>query len=98
MCVLLKGKMIYALYTDDSILAGPNQRETQQVIADLKTTKLTLMVKGDLEDFLGVQIKRKKDGSFHLMQPHLIDQISRKCHNQKCSSIIIKDIDEAFGF
>ena len=30
---------------------------------------------GSLEDFLGVNIERKDDGSIHLTQPHLIDQI-----------------------
>jgi hypothetical protein len=63
------------LYTDDSILAGPDKEERQQVIKDLKAANLNITEEGDLEDFLGVQIDRKADGSVHLTQPQLIDQI-----------------------
>ena len=36
------GKVIYALYMDDSILAGPNDDELDQVICDMKSTGLEL--------------------------------------------------------
>jgi hypothetical protein len=74
-CVYFRGSVIYVLYTDDSILAGPNQREIDQVIADIKSAKLDITVEGDLQDFLGVNIERQKDGKIKLSQPHLIDQI-----------------------
>ena len=74
-CVFYRGQTMYALYTDDSILAGPDEEEIAQIINDLKKAKLTITEEGDLEDFLGVQIERKKDGSIHLTQPHLIEQI-----------------------
>jgi hypothetical protein len=45
---------------------------------DLKKAKLNITEEGDLEDFLGVQIERKKDGTVHLTQPHLIDQILKE--------------------
>lgn len=32
-------------------------------------------MKGDLQDFLGINIEKKEDGTIHLTQPHLIDQI-----------------------
>ena len=35
-CVFYRGKTIYVLYTDDSILAGPDQGEIEQVIKDLR--------------------------------------------------------------
>lgn len=63
------------MYTDDSILAGPNQDEIEQVIKDIKAANLDVTEEGTLEDFLGVNIDRKEDGSIHLTQPHLIDQI-----------------------
>ena len=37
--------------------------------------QLDITVEGDLEDFLGVKISRKEDGTIHLTQPHLIKQI-----------------------
>jgi hypothetical protein len=45
------------------------------VIEDIKRAKLDITVKGDIQDFLGINIDRKEDGSIHLTQPHLIDSI-----------------------
>ena len=33
-CVFFKGHAMYVLYTDDSILVGPNQRELDDIIKD----------------------------------------------------------------
>ena len=66
---------MYILYTDDSILAGPDPKEIDQIIKDMQKAKLDITVEGDLQDFLGVNIEQKEDGSIHLTQPHLIDQI-----------------------
>jgi hypothetical protein len=74
-CVFYKGQVMYVLYTDDSILAGPDPKEIDQVIEDMKKAKLDITIEGDLQDFLGVNIERKEDGTIHLTQPHLIDQI-----------------------
>jgi hypothetical protein len=74
-CIFYKGKMMYTLYTDNSILAGPEQEEIKQIIIELKKAKLNITKEGNLEDFLGVRIKRIKDGTVYLTQPHLIDQI-----------------------
>ena len=37
--------------------------------------KLNITEEGTLEDFLGVNIDRKADGTIHLTQPQLIDSI-----------------------
>ena len=74
-CVFYRGKTMYVLYTDDSILAGPDEAEIDQIIKDMKKAKLDITIEGDLQDFLGVNIDRKEDGTIHLTQPHLIDQI-----------------------
>jgi hypothetical protein len=66
---------MYALYTDDSILAGPNKNEINDIINNMRKAKLDITEEGKLEDFLGVNIERMADGTIHLTQPHLIDQI-----------------------
>jgi hypothetical protein len=43
----------------------------------MKEVKLDITVEGGLEDFLGINIDHEKDGTIHLRQPHLIDQISK---------------------
>ncbi len=64
---------MYLLYTDDSIIAGPDQSEIDKAIKDIKGAGLDIMVEGDLQDFLGVNIDRKGDRTIHLIQLHLID-------------------------
>jgi hypothetical protein len=58
------------------LLAGPDKRKIDKIIEELQTkAKLAITVEGDLADFLGVNIDRRSDGTIHLTQPHLIDQI-----------------------
>ena len=73
-CIFYKGNVIYVLYTDDSILAGPDKREIEEVIELIKKAKLDITVEGDIKDFLGVNIVRKRDKVI-FSQPQLIDKI-----------------------
>lgn len=73
-CVFYKGSVMYVLYTDDSILAGPSKREIDKVIQQIKAANLDITIEGDIQDFLGVHIQRKH-GKVTLSQPHLIDSI-----------------------
>ena len=72
-CVFYIGKTVYILYTDDSILAGPDSEEIEQVLKYLKKANLEVTDKGNIEDFLGVNIEMK-EGKIKLSQPHLIKQ------------------------
>jgi hypothetical protein len=76
-CVFYKGNVIYVLYTDDSILAGPSQREIDSVIQQIKDAKLDITVEGDIQDFLGVNITKLQDGTIQFTQPHLVDKVLR---------------------
>ena len=64
-----------ALHADDSMLAGPNEAKIDQIMKEMKQAELNITVEGDIQDFLGINIERKDDGSIHLTQPHLIDQM-----------------------
>ena len=55
-CVFYRGNVIYLLYTDDSILAGPDEDELNKVVLDIKEAGLNVTEEGDIEDFLGVNI------------------------------------------
>ena len=76
-CIFYRGTTMYVLYTDDSLLAGPNKGEIDQIIKDLKAANLDITDEGDIQDFLGVNIDMKTNGEIHLSQPHLIDQIMK---------------------
>ena len=77
-CVFYHGSCIYVLYTDDSILVGPNDKELDDVVHDMQNAGLKLTVEGKMEDFLGVNIKKQPDGTFHLTQNRLIEQILKE--------------------
>ena len=74
-CVFYKGSTVYVLYTDDSIIAGPDQEEIDQVIQEIQDAGLNITVEGDIKDFLGVNIEQQQDGTILFTQPHLIDKI-----------------------
>jgi hypothetical protein len=67
-CVFYKGTAMYTLYTDDSILAGPDKAELLDIIQQMKDANLDLTVEGDLSDFLGVNIDKQSDGTLLLTQ------------------------------
>ena len=74
-CLFYRGSVFYALYTDDSILAGPDKAEIDDIIKQMETIGLNVTDEGSLEDFLGVNISTNDDGTIEMKQPHLIDQI-----------------------
>ena len=74
-CVFFKGKAMYVLYTDDSILVGPSQRELDDIITKIKSTGLDLTSENGIDDFLGVNIKHQSNGTIHMTQKRLIQSI-----------------------
>jgi len=60
---------------DNSILTGLDLKELGKIIEDMKWVGLELTIKGDISDFLGINIQCHKKGMVHLTQPHLIDSI-----------------------
>lgn len=56
--------------------ARPDKKRIQTGIDELQSkAKLAITVEGDLADFLGVSVNRRPDGTIHMSQPHLINQI-----------------------
>ena len=55
-------------YTDDSILAGPDPKEIKRIMDLMCKANLDIAIEGDREDFLGVNINRKDDGTIHLIE------------------------------
>ena len=78
-CLFFKGKVMFVLYTDDSILAGPDAAEIDEIIEAMRKAGLELTVEGTVADFLGVNIQKKGD-EYHLTQPRLIQSILEDLH------------------
>ena len=56
-CLFYRGKVMYALYTSDLILAGPNKQEIEEIIQEMRKHKLNITNEGGITDFLGVNIE-----------------------------------------
>ena len=74
-CVFYKRNIIYILYTDDSIIAGPDQKEIDKTIQLIKSVNLDITIEGDIRDFLGINITRSGEDSYVMTQPQLIRKI-----------------------
>ena len=73
-CVFTYKRSIYILYTDDSILVGPCEKELDEIISLMKGVGLRITEDGTIGDFLGVKIDRdESSGSVTLSQPALIE-------------------------
>ena len=70
-CVFYRGKVIYLIYTDDSILVAPTETLINKCIADIRKTGLQIMDEGNLNDFLGVHIEKQIDGTVKISKPTL---------------------------
>ena len=80
-CVFYRGDVIFFVYVDDVCFISPNKESVEKAISDLKKPSLAkhkydIEDRGDISDYLGINFRReKKDGTLHLTQPQLIDQI-----------------------
>jgi Reverse transcriptase (RNA-dependent DNA polymerase) len=58
-CLFYKGNTMYILYTDDSILTGPDKRELDDNIQEIAAAALDITEEeGGLEDFLGLILRK----------------------------------------
>lgn len=73
-CVLWKSGCIIVIYTDDTIITGPDEDTIDMLIAEVgKIFKITS--NDSVEDFLGVNVRTDNNGQIILTQPKLIDSI-----------------------
>jgi hypothetical protein len=70
-CVFYYGSTIFLVYTDDTILLGPNQEEIERIVK-LLGKNFKVDDQGTLNDYLGVNIEERPDGKLELTQPTLL--------------------------
>jgi Reverse transcriptase (RNA-dependent DNA polymerase) len=73
-CILWRGQVIVIIYTDGTIITGPNAKDIDIAIADI-SSKFSTTSKDTVSDFLGVHIQRKVDGTIEMTQPTFIQSI-----------------------
>ena len=79
-CILYSEQCIYLLYTDDTIIFGPNKQIVDKKIEGIRKTGLRLMEEGTVANFLGVRVTELGDEAIQLSQPTLIRQLIRDLH------------------
>jgi hypothetical protein len=75
-CVFYYGTTIFIVYTDDTILLGPDKKEIDNLVKQL-AEKFNIEDQGELSDYLGIKIERKEDGTMMWTQPNLIHSVLR---------------------
>jgi hypothetical protein len=73
-CIFYYGKTTFIVYTDDTILMGPNKEEIDALVKRLGD-KFKIEDQGELSDYLGIKIERKPDGTLEWTQPTLTQSI-----------------------
>jgi Reverse transcriptase (RNA-dependent DNA polymerase)/GAG-pre-integrase domain len=74
-CIYWRGKSLIVIYTDDTIVTGPDPMELDQIVSDIGAM-FEITSQPTVDDFLGVHISRDdKAGTISLTQPHRIKSI-----------------------
>jgi Reverse transcriptase (RNA-dependent DNA polymerase) len=74
-CVFWRGTTIIVVYTNDTIVVGPNPSEVDKAISDI-AGEFQITNEPNVSDFLGVKIFRDvEQKQYTLTQPHLIQSI-----------------------
>jgi len=73
-CVFYYGTTIFIVYTDDTILMGPDKKEINQLVGKLGEV-FNIEDQGELSDYLGIKINRTSEGVIEWTQPTLIQSI-----------------------
>ena len=74
-CVFYRDDIIFMVYVDDGIFLGKNDEQLKIVIREIQGIGLDIEDQGHPADYVGVNIKRLKDGSYEFTQRALIDAI-----------------------
>ena len=74
-CVYYRGSTIFLCYVDDAVLLSPDSNEIDSFFNEMKGLGYDITDEGEIDNYLGVKVERRADGTIKLSQPHLIQQI-----------------------
>ena len=74
-CLYYRGSTIFLVYVDDGIIIDSDKSRIDAIFDEFKSHNFEVTDEGDLKDYLGVDISPQSDGSIHLSQSKLIEQI-----------------------
>ncbi len=74
-CIYFRSDIIFMVFVDDGIFLGSIDSQLQDVIKEIQNLGLNIEDQGHPVDYLGVNIKKLKDGSYEFTQQALIYSI-----------------------
>jgi hypothetical protein len=74
-CAFYWDNIIFIVYIDDGIFLGPSNQQLHDIINELPNLKLSIEDQGHPANYVGVSIKKLKNGIIELTQQALIDSI-----------------------
>ncbi len=74
-CIFFRGDINFMVYVDNGIFLGSNDSQLQEVIKEVLNLGLNIEDQGHPADYVGVNVKNLKDGSYEFTQRALIDSI-----------------------
>jgi hypothetical protein len=74
-CVFFRDDIIFMVYVDDGIFLSNDYSKLTDAIRDIQNSGLNIEDQGHPADYVGVNIKKMKDGSSEFTQRALIDSI-----------------------
>jgi hypothetical protein len=74
-CVFFRDDIIFMVYVDDGIFLGNDDSKLQDAIKEIQDSGLNIEDQGHPADYVGVNIKKLRDGSYEFTQRALIDAI-----------------------
>jgi hypothetical protein len=76
-CLFYYGKTIFIVYTDDTILMGPDQKEIEGLVKKIGNI-FKIEEQGSISDYLGIMVVKNEDRSMEWTQPNLIKSILKE--------------------
>jgi hypothetical protein len=74
-CVFFRSDIVFIVYVGNGIFLGSNDSQLQEVIKEIQNLGLNIEDQSYPADYVGVNIKKLKDGSYEFTQQGLIDSI-----------------------
>ena len=74
-CVFYRDDIIFIVYVDDGLFFGNDDDTLSLIIKKLRDSGLNIEDQGHPADYVGVNIKRRRDGTYEFTQRALIDAI-----------------------
>jgi hypothetical protein len=91
-CIFFRNDVIFMVYVDDGIFIGHNDEHLKSIIKEMQDLGLNIEDQGHPADYVGVNIKKLKVGTYEFTQRTLIDSIVKdvKLTNSKTKPVPAK--------